>query len=113
VETELLGTIEPDNGAVAGRKEWIALIEAHPCLSPGQPRQGINPFTKEPVIYKPRADYAQVTVDGAKVGAIHWAMDESRRLILWSLPMARVQSIDIAQQVAARLGWRLHTSKHA
>lgn len=113
VEMELIGTIEPDNGATADRNEWIALIEAHSCLSLGKPRQGINPFTKEPFIYKPAPDYAQITVDGTKVGAIHWAMDESRRLVLWSLPTARIQVIDIAQEVAATLGWRLLPSKHA
>jgi hypothetical protein len=113
MDMELLGTIEPGDGAAADRKEWNAVIAAHSFLSPGQPQQGVNPFTREPLTYKPAPDYALIIVDGAKVGAIHWAMDDSRRLVLWSIPTARIQVIDTAQDVASRLGWHLLLSKPA
>jgi hypothetical protein len=79
----LLRTIEPINGAAAHRKEWIALNAAHSSLEPAQPRQGINPFTKEPHMYEPAADYARGMIDGTSVG-VHWAMDDSRLLRNWA-----------------------------
>jgi hypothetical protein len=111
MQMEFLGTIEPENGAAADGREWIALIDAHASLSPAQPRPGINAVTKEPLLYQPTPDYAQITVDGTAIGAIHWAMDDSRRLVLWSLPTTRIPVIDIAQEVAASLGWKLLLSE--
>jgi hypothetical protein len=103
---ELLGTIEPNNGATVSKSEWIALIAVHPSLAQSAPRQGINPFTKEPVMYKPAPDSARVMADGAAVGAMHWAMDDSRRLVVWSLPTTREHVMGIARDVASDLGWR-------
>jgi hypothetical protein len=104
---QLLGTIEPGHGAMAGRGEWILLIGVHSSLAPGSPHQGINPFTMQPHLFKPAPDYARVLLDGTEVGAIHWAMDGSHRLVVWSVTAARSYVTDIAQDVASRLGWRL------
>jgi hypothetical protein len=105
---ELLGTIEPAAGDAMHRDGWIALIGSHPSLAPVQPRQGINPFTKLPDIYQAATDSAIVLPDDAKEGAIHWAMDDSHRLVVWPLPMARARVVAVAEDVASRLGGRFH-----
>jgi hypothetical protein len=103
---EFIGTIEPDAGAALHHNGWIALICAHPSLAPVQTRQGINPFTKEPYVYQPPTDYAHILLDGKEVGAIHWTMDDSRRLVVWSMPGVKTRVIVIAQDVASKLGCR-------
>jgi len=108
LDKKFIGTIEPDSGATFDRNGWIALIGAHSSLAAAQTRQGINPFTKEPHVYRPAPDYAGVLRDGAEVGAIHWAMDDSRRLAVWSMPGAEAQVIVVAQDVASRLGCCFH-----
>jgi hypothetical protein len=106
VDMELSGTIEPNHGASANQLEWIVLIGAHSSLAPGVPKPGVNPFSKQPILYKAAPDYARVLLDGRKVGAIHWAMDGSDRLVVWSLAAARTHVTEVAQDVASRLGWR-------
>lgn len=108
---DLLGTIEPDLGSIAGKDEWIALVKVHPLLALCEPKQGINPFTKAPMIFQPHPDHARVIVDDTQVGSIHWAMDDSRRLIVWSEPAAKSSVLDVANDVASRLGWRFVASE--
>jgi hypothetical protein len=106
---ELIGTIEPDAGVATGRAEWLQAIEAHPQLSRGsaKAKAGINPFTGEPMLYRPHpnADATSVMIDDSKVGSIHWAMDDSRFLVVWSKAGADEKVIGVAMDVAARLGW--------
>lgn len=45
-------------------------------------------------------------LEGSKVEAIHWAMDGSHRLIIWSASGAISHVTDIALDVASRLGGR-------
>ena len=103
--TDLLGTIEPSPDSDAGKNEWIALIGVHSALALYEPKQGINPFTKAPILFKPHPDTARVIVDGSQVGSIHWAMDDSRRLVVWAETAAKSRVIAIANDVASRLGW--------
>jgi hypothetical protein len=103
---DLLGTIEPTVGTSAGRSEWLNLVGAHPSLAPFTPRQGINPFTKEPMQYKAAADTARVLVEGSQVGCIGWAEDNSQVLVAWSDTGAEAQVSAVAADVAARLGWQ-------
>ena len=49
---------------------------------------------------------AIVVVDGTKIGAIHWAMDDSCQLLVWSEAEAKIRVVAIASDVASRLGWR-------
>jgi len=104
--TELLGTIEPESGSSAGKDEWIALIAAHSALASSAPKQGTNPFSREPMVFSPSPEAAIVVVDGTKIGAIRWAMNDSRQLIVWSEPEAKIRVLAIASDVASRLGWR-------
>jgi len=106
VAADFVGTIEPAPGAVTGKGEWIALIGAHSALALREPTQGINPFTKAPMTFKPHPDHAGVFVENVQVGSIHWAMDDSTRLVVWSEAAAKSRVIEIATDVACRLGWR-------
>jgi hypothetical protein len=84
VEMELLGTIVTKQWCRGSPERMDCTIAAHSSLEPAQPRQGINPFTKEPHMYEPAPDYARVMIDGTNVGAIHWAMDDSHLLRKWA-----------------------------
>jgi len=111
--TELVGTIEPEPGSLAGNDEWIALISAHSALASVAPKQGTNPFSRKPMVYSPSPDAATVVVDGTTIGAIHWAMNDSRQLIVWSEPEAKNRLVVIASDVASRLGWRFVAREEA
>ena len=103
---ELLGTIEPNTEVATGKPEWIRLIEAHPELSPVPPKEGINPFTRDPYLYRARPDTARVVAEVGQLGLIEWAQDESRRLVVWSNPGSEAKVRSIAEDVASTLGWR-------
>ena len=103
---QLVGTIGADDASSADQGEWIAPIGKHTSLAAPHPKQGINPFTKQPHLFKPAKDYASVLLEGSKVGAIHWATDGSHRLIVWSAPGAISHVTDIALDVASTLGGR-------
>jgi hypothetical protein len=103
---DLLGTIEPTAATSAGRNEWLTLVGTHPSLAPVPPRQGINPFTKEPMQYKAAPDTARVLVEGSEVGYFAWAEDDSQVLAVWSDAGAEKQVSAVASDVAARLGWQ-------
>ena len=111
--TELVGTIEPEPGSLAGKDEWIALNSAHSALASVAPKQGTNPFSRKPMVYSPSPDAATVVVDGTTIGAIHWAMNDSRQLIVWSEPEAKNRLVVIASDVASRLGWRFVAREEA
>lgn len=113
VDMELIGTIVPDNGATARREAWIALIASHPSLARSAPRQGFNPFTRAPTIYRAAPDAARVLSDDSEVGAIHWAADDSCSLVVWSLPTDINRVTDIARDIASTLGWRLVPGRSA
>ena len=102
---ELLGTIEPGADLATGKPEWIRLIDAHPQLSPMLAREGINPFTRKPLLFEARPDTARVLVGLEQIGSIYWAMDDSRRLIV-SADIGSEQEVrKVAADVASRLGW--------
>jgi hypothetical protein len=102
----LLGTIEPGADLATGKPEWIRLIDAHPQLSPVPAREGINPFTRKPLLFKARPDTARVLVETRQIGSIYWAMDDSRRLIVSADIGSEQQVRNVAEDVASRLGWR-------
>ena len=103
---ELLGTIEPGADLAVGKPEWIRLIGEHPQLSPVPDREGVNPFSREPHLYKANPDHARVLMQLEQVGSIHWAMDGSRRLVVWADTGSEESVRNIAVDVASRLGWR-------
>jgi hypothetical protein len=63
------------------RPRWIELIREHPNLARFEPREAINPFTREPILVYTPGDTVRVVVDGQEVGSMGWSPDESLNLI--------------------------------
>lgn len=101
-----LGTIEPDSNLATGKPEWMRLIDTHPQLSRAPAVEGINPFTRGPHLFKADPYAARVRVESRQVGSIHWAMDDSRRLVVWADPGSEENVRNVAEEVASKLGWR-------
>jgi hypothetical protein len=103
---DLIGEIvrSPDPPGI-NRQRWIDLIREHPNLVPPEPREGINPFTKQPMVIRPRSDVARVVVDGMEVGSISWAEDESNLIYVFGGAV-----VPLAQEIAKVLGGRFRAS---
>jgi hypothetical protein len=83
------------------REQWIDLIVAHPNLVRFKDREGINPFTRAPMIFRGHTDNAHVIVDGAEVGTMSWAQDGSHKIVV----DGNAELVEpLALEVAARLG---------
>jgi hypothetical protein len=69
------------------------------------PRQGINPFTREPMILRPTPDVAEVVVDGILMGDVSWSMSEDEPQV-----NVRVErsAMPLVLQWAAELGGEFH-----
>jgi hypothetical protein len=59
---------------------------------------GINPFTKKPMEFHGHPDSARVTLADAEIGAIYWAMDGSRCLVVNSNAGSEGEVITIAPE---------------
>ncbi len=79
-----LGHIEPIEGQIFTRDWWEGEIvkDKELCLSIA--REGINPFTREPMVYEPNPSTAIVYDQSTKIGSIEWAQDGSDVLIVWA-----------------------------
>jgi hypothetical protein len=101
---EYIGQIvaEPDPPGIDHR-QWMELIGELPCLAPGEPKEGINPFARSPMLFRPSPDFAWVIVDGNKVGTMDWAGEEWNCINVCG---ERQQVIPIAQFIADTLGGR-------
>jgi len=60
----------------------MRLIDAHPQLSRVPSRWGINPFTRGPLLFKSKPDTARVLMEQNPIGFIHWALNDTCRLIV-------------------------------
>jgi hypothetical protein len=85
------------------RQQWITLISYHPNLVIGQPREMMNPFTRQPITLPPRRDVAHVIIDGKDVGLMSWAEDDSNLINVYGEPDF---VIPVAEVVARSLGGR-------
>ena len=101
---EYLGDIaaEPDTPAVR-RERWLALIDEHPALERPEPVEGINPFTRKPMLYRSPWDAASVIVDGKRVGGMMLAQDGSSYILVQG---ERDLMVPFAQRIALVLGSR-------
>jgi len=82
---------------------WLGLIDEHSNLSVLPPRQGVNPFTREPMLFQAQ-DVALVTASGKQLGAMDWAPDDSQQVSVWIDDGAAADVLDvIAADVAMRL----------
>lgn len=103
---EPIGTIEPGIDVAIGKPDWIRLIDTHPQLSSVPARQGVNPFTRTPLLFEAKPDTARVLLEQRHIGQIYWAMDDSRCLIVSADTGFEDTVATIARDVASRLGWR-------
>ena len=101
-----LGNIEPVPESRSGRADWVALINAHPRLSPFVPIEGINPFTKQPLVFRAPVDVARVMSGDTEIGQMIWAQDGSGHIIIWAklADQADVESVSV--EIAEKLGWQ-------
>lgn len=106
---KLIGTIESGLGLATAKAEWMRVIQVHPQLSPVPAKEGVSSFSRKPHLYRPDPTTAQVIIDGHQVGSIHWAMDDSRRLVVWSSAGAEEDVRSVATDVASRLSWHLRS----
>jgi hypothetical protein len=85
---------------------WEALIEGHPQLAFPPARQGINPFTKQPIVLPPARGCARVMEAGAQIGTIERPQDGSECLLVRCQDSLKANDplLAIANDVANRLG---------
>jgi hypothetical protein len=97
---EPLGAIKTAGGSAdIAYEDWVRLVETHPNLSRVPPREGINPFTRQPMTFNGHPGDAHVVVAGQVVGGMFWT--EVYALISVEGDAARVEPIAI--EIAARL----------
>lgn len=95
------GAIVPaGEGSRVNRDAWCRLIDSCPELRRPQPRQAINPFTREPMVVWPSDDFAQVVIEGIAVGDVYWSMSD-QPLINVSIERS---ALPLVLQWAAELG---------
>lgn len=99
---EFVGIIQskPDPPGI-DRSAWMALVKARNDLLLPQPRAGVNPFTKKPVMFDPPKDSANVFVNEQHVGSFHWSQNEENVISVWG-DLAHVRPI--AEGIARELG---------
>jgi hypothetical protein len=101
---DFLGEISSEPGRPKISKErWIEVIVGHANLVPVTTRQGINPFTREPITIKPPPGAARVVVDGEELGSMNWAESGSRKINVFGKAETVVP---LAEEVARSLGGR-------
>jgi hypothetical protein len=99
---QVAGAILPSGeGSRVNREAWCRLIDSRREFRRPQPRQTINPFTRQPTIIRPRDDAAETVVDGASVGHASWSMDEAAPLVNVSIAQS---ALPLVMQWAAELG---------
>jgi hypothetical protein len=101
---DLIGEIvrDPDSPGIDNMR-WIDLIREHPHLVPPVPREGINPFTRQSMVIRPRPDVARVIIGGREVGTMSWSLDDSNLINVFGEPQA---VIPLAREIARSLGGR-------
>jgi hypothetical protein len=65
---------------VADPDRWTQLLATHPQLTPVPAREGVNPFTEAPFVYRAHPGDANVVVAGTHVGTMTWAQDGTHRI---------------------------------
>jgi hypothetical protein len=100
------GAIQPDgDGSGLNREAWCQLVARRPEFRRPEPRQGINPFTREPMIVRPTPDAAEVVVDGVSVGDVGWSMSEDVPQVNVSVERS---AVPLVLQWATELGGEFH-----
>src|SRR5262245_46262833 len=87
------------SGASIQLDEWKRVIAAHAALEPVPPRTGINPFTKEPVVFNATGGAALYVENGDAVGNLSF---EDGEISTTGVPTA------ICLEIAASLSAKFH-----
>jgi hypothetical protein len=93
----LFGRIERDTSEI-DLAEWLHVITEHPSLEHMPDREGINPFTKERVVF-PGSGKAFFVAGGERRGN---AVLEEGQILTTGIPC------EICEQIARQLGGRVH-----
>ena len=94
------GSIQPAGGVTFDKAAWCELIDKRPELRHPAPREGINPFTKKPHVYRPPDDAAEVLLNGNVIGNASWSQSEGP-LVNVSVESA---GLSLVQEWARELG---------
>ena len=94
------GSIKPAGGTTFDKAAWCELIDRRSELRRPAPREGINPFTKEPHVYRPPYDAAEVLLNGNVIGDASWSQSEEPFVYVSVEPAG----LPLVQEWAAKLG---------
>jgi hypothetical protein len=100
---ELLGMIVAREGTPAlVYEDWTRVVAEHPDLNRVMPHEGVNPFTRQPMMFHGSPGDARVVIAGETVGTMYWAPDDSARIVV-NGDAGRVEPVarDVASQLAA------------
>lgn len=90
----IIGSIDlPSPGRMTA---WMALIDSHPMLKRPESKMGLNPFSKQPMEFKPNGSSAEIWEDGSEIGQVFAAMDGSPKLIVDAEDGREAQAIKLA-----------------
>ena len=102
-----IGDLVPDGEPNFTQQDWMQFVQAHPQLRVPSPKEGIDPFTRQPMMFRAHPDTGVVSINGSDVGMIHWSLDESLRiLVVWAEQGAEAQVTQFAREIAASIGWK-------
>jgi hypothetical protein len=100
-----LGTIERSDPEELTLEEWSCFIERCDLLFEAKPRDGINPFTQEKVIFSARADIGYFINNEMQIGYAAWAEDDSSCIVIESKYFELSLTVEkLAIEVASILG---------
>jgi hypothetical protein len=97
------GVIQGDPQRPIGLERWAAAIVTDDRLRPPDPVEGIDPFTREPLTFRPHPGTAYVVEQGVPVGMMTWAEDDSDEILVsGSAPIVRTVAEEIAERLSGR-----------
>jgi hypothetical protein len=80
---------------------WTQLIARYSRLTPFPAREGVDPFTRDRLIYRAHPGDAHAVVAGKQVGMMTWAQDGTNRIAV----EGDAELVEpVALEVAAELG---------
>lgn len=83
---------------------WLAFIAATDDLHGIPPREGINPFTREPTLFRSPEDSVRLVRDDAEIGFFAWAQDDSAAVNVTCADDCREKVVTAARGFAQVLG---------
>ena len=98
---QINGAIYPvANVGTFSHETWCQFIDRRVEFRRSQSREVRNPFTRAPFVLKPRADAAEVILEGRSVGNVYWSMSEEPLVNVSVDPVA----MHLVMEWAAELG---------